>query len=384
MTKIFSMGDHHFDVSSRWDECLRVHRWISDLAEQEKPDLFISTGDIYERASTPAERMAVSDLLRALAEVCPVLIVKGNHDLHRDCALLGRLRTKHPVVVEEGAGVHVFGTVAVAAMAWPDRARILARTHDDHAGEGPDALAQRLLRDAMRGLGQALSAHDGPRVAAGHFMVDGSVTSVGQPLVGLPMNVGLADLALLRAQIVLMGHIHKPQHWDHDGVPMVYSGSPYRTTYGELEEKSIVEVMFDAHGAMTWDRIATPCSRMYLTEDVWSNGSFTMEPQLHMPGVSAAHAEIRFRYTVDPDQRDAARFEAHVWKARWLEQGALDVRVEEVVNTTTRARAPEVAQAMSLADKLHALWRARNDVPEDERAQRLINKASMLETEVAS
>jgi len=79
-----------------------------------------------EVASTPDERAAAAAWLVAMAEVCPVLLVRGNHDRRRDCALLARLTSKHPIIVEEGASVHHIGGAAIAAMAWPDRANLAA------------------------------------------------------------------------------------------------------------------------------------------------------------------------------------------------------------------------------------------------------------------
>ena len=79
--KIVASGDHHFDEHSpRWAECLRIHRWMADEVRRRKPDLFLSGGDIYERASTPVERSAVAEWLTVLAETCPVIIAKGKYE----------------------------------------------------------------------------------------------------------------------------------------------------------------------------------------------------------------------------------------------------------------------------------------------------------------
>src|SRR3972149_2271674 len=58
-------------------------------------------------------------------------------------------------------------------------------------GEETGAIASELLRDVLRGLGERLAAHDGPRVLLAHAMVDGSRTSAGQPLVGLELSISL-------------------------------------------------------------------------------------------------------------------------------------------------------------------------------------------------
>lgn len=75
--KILASGDHHWDEHSRFDECERIHGWIASQIEYERPDVFLSAGDIYERASTPRERAAVAEWLVRVAETCPVVIAKG-------------------------------------------------------------------------------------------------------------------------------------------------------------------------------------------------------------------------------------------------------------------------------------------------------------------
>ena len=380
--KVMLCGDHHFDHSSRWAECLEVHDWIAECAHANKVDLFVSCGDIYERASTPEERLAVSAWLQKIALHCPVLVVKGNHDQQRDCMLLSRLQSVHPIIVEETAAVHYLGRgndkIAVAAVAWPERARILAHARDLGTAEA-DTVAKDALQSVLRGLGAELGAFDGARLGVGHFMVDGSVVSMGQPLVGQAMNVGLADLALLNADLVVMGHVHKPQEWRHGETEFLYTGSPYRTSYGELEDKSVVLVDYTAKGARVhWDRIPTPCSRMLLVDREWAgDGAWTEACEVG----DVIGAEVRFRYAVEPDQRDAARAAAAEIKAKLLAAGAIDVQVEECVRAVTVARAPEVAAARTLPDKLTALWNARGTMPEDPRRDQLLDMARQLEQE---
>jgi hypothetical protein len=195
------------------------------------------------------------------------------------------------------------------------------------------------------------------------------------------MNIGLSDLSLLCADIVLMSHVHKPQEWMFGDTEILYMGSPYRTTYGEVEDKSVVRVDLDDRraAAPSWTRIPTPCAGMYLVEDAWENGEFVAGAH-GLPSVSdIVGSEIRFRYTVEPDERAQAEQVALAWKQRWLDAGAIDVKVEPEVATSTRARVPEVAAAMTLGDKLMALWKSRDTTPEPPRAERLISMAGDLE-----
>jgi DNA repair exonuclease SbcCD nuclease subunit len=372
--RILSSADHHFDEHShRFDECVRVHAWMVDTAREEGVDVFMSSGDIYERASTPRER-------EGMAEVCPVVIARGNHDRHRDLAILRRLRTRHPVIVEEGANVHYVAGAAIGAMAWPELVYLAARLEDS---EQTDAAARDALQACLRWIGTQFDAFDGPRVLLGHFMVDGSVVSTGQPLLGMPINVGLADLALARAHLGVMGHIHLAQCFDVFGAPHFYTGSPFRTDFGQVEKKTVLLAEFDGPRLASTREIETPCTPMTHLEATWSNGLFEgIYGRDNLIDAEREGGEVRFRYRVRVDQRDAARASAEVFAAELRDLGAGLVKVEEVVITERRARAPEVALAETLPDKLAAFWGHKNFDPGDRRDP-LLAKARQLEVEAA-
>lgn len=388
--KFIATGDLHWAERSRLPECERIHAFILELLAEHKPDGFLCGGDVYDAASTPRERSLVAKFFQAAAQVCPVLIVKGNHDRPLDCALLARLKSKHPIVVEEGAGVHRIGNAMIAAVAWPERQSILAWSRA--RGLEPNAVEESVLQNILRGLGAELHAHAGPKLALGHFMVDGARVSTGQALLGQPLRVSLTDLSLLQAPVVLMSHVHKPQAWTHGDMQAVYMGSPYRTSYGELEDKSVTLVEFARDFSRTpvvYARLPLPCANMYLMEAEWERDVLLGEHALMFSASVDAgarskafeHAEVRLRYTVDPDQREAAHAAAEQWRQKWLQLGAADVQLDPCVRTSVRARAPEVAKAVTLPDKLAALWNARGTMPEPERQARLCELAGQLESD---
>lgn len=387
MIRIVATGDHHFHEGTRWTECLRVHDWIADLVERERPDLVATGGDLFEARSTHRERAAAAAWLQRCAAVCSVIATRGNHDEH--LALFGELRAAHPIIAEDAARVHVVetrsGPVAVAAVAWPSKGEMLARVAD--AGlEESDGRARDALRAVLRGLGQQLATHDGPRVLLGHFMVDGSVAANGQPLIGMPLNVGLDDLGLARADVTIMAHIHRAQEWTYEGRPILYTGSPYRCNYGEGDEKSVALITIDGR-AVTVERVPTPATRMLLVEGEYVDNDCGYEPRdvrsivLHTARLVVRDAEIRLRYLVEAHEREPARASAEAWRRRWLGDGAVSVKLDEQVVATSTARVPEIATAVTLADKLRVLH-ARDGVQADASA-RVIALAGELEEEAA-
>jgi exonuclease SbcD len=359
--RLLGTGDNHFDLHRRFSECIRVHDWMVELARDAKVDAFVSTGDLYEKGSVPEERQATAEWTTRMAEVAAGLFVKGNHDLPRDVELLRRLRTKHPVTVEEGADVHYIAGAAIAAIAWPERAAMLAAAGSI---EGTEALVREALQHVFRGLGAKLAAHDGPRIGVGHMMIDGSIASTNQPLLGLPINVSLADLALLNAHVGFVGHIHRRQRFDAFGAPWMYTGSPYRTDQSQTEPKSVVLVEFDGQRLVSIEEIETPATPMAHLEGGWDAESAALKIEQH--GNLAGH-EIRIRYNVAPDQQEQAKAAADALKQTLLDAGVAAVKMEPVVIAQTRARAPEVSAATSLADKLEAHWRSIGFDPGDRR-----------------
>jgi hypothetical protein len=95
-------------------------------------------------------------------------------------------------------------------------------------------------------------------------------------------------------------------------------------------------------------------------------------------------AEVRLRYNVDADQREVAKIAANEWRDKAIAQGAISVKIEDVVNPTTRARAPEITTATTLQEKLSAYWTAKNIEPTLERKQKLFEKLNELEETCAS
>lgn len=376
--RVAIVADSHFDEHSRFDECVFVHNWIAEDIARRDVELVLHSGDVYERKSTPKERQAVAAWVQRITDQAPLIIVRGNHDPLGDLKLLERLDTQYRVrVVEDAQLVEEHGFV-VGCLAWPTKSSVLALGATSHA-EG-EQLASDALRNVLRGLGQQMAGDHGlPRILLAHAMVRGSVTSTGQPLVGCDMEIGADDLALAPAELYALGHIHKGQSFAGAGAArsIVYPGSPRRTAFGELEPKGYVLATFDGPALLDWELIETPCAPMLLLEDEWGSGEWRVG--LHGLPESVEGAEIRFRYTVPADLREAAREAAARVAEDLLARGAVEVKVEPVVRPANMARAPEIAKAATLPEKLASYWQARGTTPDEARAERLLDKASQLE-----
>lgn len=367
--RIFQTGDLHIVEGARFDECQRVLSDLATLVERERPDAVLVGGDVYHKASTPTERLFAASIVQRWADVCPVVLLRGNHDPSRDLLLLGSLQARYPIhVVETFEVVHVAG-VAVACLAWPE---LLSNGDVDASREAVAAV--------LRELGAQLRDHCGPRVLLTHCMPDGSSTGPGQPLVGGGLGVSLEMLALAGADIVLMSHVHRHQVWKLSTcqADAVMAGSPFRTDFGEMEAKVIVDVRFNlSEGSCTWSAIPTTARPMLHVEWPWD----AERSELMIAPISDSYenADVRIRYHAPPEyMAETKRLIAEV-KAALLATGAADVKTEPVPMVTTRSRSVEIAKAKKLSDKVQALWEARHTVPEAARGERLLGKLATLE-----
>jgi exonuclease SbcD len=381
--RVAVIADSHWDEHSRFEECERLHSAIAADAESRGVDLVLHAGDVFERKSTPLEREKAFAWFQRMANIAPVMVVRGNHDALDDLPLLERLEARHPIGVEQEArvvGLNIrrhdapafVDTVAIACVAWPRKAALLAAFGSQSHEDGERSAAE-ALRMVFRGLGAEMAEHRGSRLLLMHAMVRGSVTSTGQPLVGCDLEVGLEDLALVGADAYLLGHIHKGQQWEIGGAPCVYPGSPRRTSFGEMEAKGYTLLTVEGHQA-TAEFIELPCTPMVHISAVWEQGQWVAQ-QLEQP---PAGAEVRLRYTVPSDEREAAAAAAGKLRDDLLAAGAVLVKVEPIVITEQRARAPELAKAVTLEEKLAALWAAKGFDP-GARRESLLDKVHQLE-----
>lgn len=377
--KIAIIADSHFDERSRFDECVRVHQWIANDASNRGCSAWLHTGDVYERRSTPAERQAAISWVERMQEsVGSGVIVRGNHDAPIDLWPFGRLETddmQHTVQAVEEARVVDLNGVRIQCLPWPNRANLLGNSREQSEQNISNA-----LRDILRGL--SLPRGETPRILLSHAMVRGSVTSTGQPLVGCDCEIGLEDLALCESDFYALGHIHAHQHWIADGSPVVYPGSPRRTAFGEVEPKGYVVVEFDGPNLVNWEFVETPCAPMLLVEGEWypAAGAPTSGVFIYSQlADDVSCADIRLRYSVTQEHRQSARAEALAMRDKLLSNGALSVKLEELVSVDTRARAPEIATARTLDDQLNVYWSSQVDPPDIDQRARLLAKLHTLQ-----
>lgn len=399
MPTILALGDSQRDPRCRAAEHDRVLAFIADQVEMLHPTVVAHGGDWTERASTHEDREVIFGWCQRVTKVAPLVTVEGNHEEPGFVEEMRRLATEHPIAAASRAGVALVGGVAWALMPWPSRASIAAHAEAlfgavpsaDMVTETANALLERILRT----LGVMLDQFgpDVPRVLLIHAEPAVYTLDPDQPdHVAQGMKIATEDMVRwTNVDLALVSHIHCPSDVtvvrdDGVSVPVILVGSPRRTAYakGELVEKGVVWVEFEGR-TPTWRRIPTPATPMQLLEATWGTDADGL-PAFDFGGVQLGEmrpgTEIRFRYSVTADRREAADAAALELAEEWRALGAGDVKLDPVTEPVTRARAPEVATAPTLQGRIEATWAAMGETaPAVGRRPRLLELALAVAAE---
>ncbi|MGE3276761.1 MAG: exonuclease SbcCD subunit D [Vicinamibacterales bacterium] len=359
-------GDLHLGPNDRnKDRRAAFDTFIAEGLALERLAAWCLPGDLNHARMTIEDRNYLADRLRAMADLAPVLIVRGNHDIPGDLDIFARLRAAWPVYVATTPGVvsvplATGATASVFCLPYPTEAGLVS------AGAAPGDVVQN-ARVALEAIFmEAGHQFDAARVmgeipiALGHVNVAGSITATGQPNIGQEIEVDAALIALLGPCYVGLNHIHKGQQiggaW--------YPGSFCRLDWGEIDPKRWLLVSYAENpsdvGGYTVGVEARPLAvaPLYHVEGVLTRDTFDWVVKAASDGApieapaSWAGCEVRVRYRFNASEKALLE---HA-KSRILAEFAEAARLElEPVAVPDRAlRAPEVAAARSLADKVEA------------------------------
>jgi DNA repair protein SbcD/Mre11 len=247
--RILHTADWHLGRSFHGESLLAAQAAAVDhvvqTARAERVGAVVLAGDLYDRALPPVDAVRLADeALRRLTEVCPVVVIPGNHDsaprLGFGSGLLERAglhvrtdlrRLAEPVVLDE---TWIYGIPYLE----PDLAR--APLGCDGRGHGPvlDAAMDRVRTDLAR-------RPAGTRaVVVAHAFVAGAdpCESERDLAVGGAASVSAATFA--GADYVALGHLHGPQRIGSRGR---YAGSPVAFSFSEARHrKSLALVDLDS------------------------------------------------------------------------------------------------------------------------------------------
>ena len=236
-------------LSSRVVDFLHRMDDICQYAIDHDADLIVFAGDAFKtRSPNPTFQREFAHRIRDLAQVAPVILLIGNHDLpltQMKASSVEIYDTLDVPNVRVAAEFETFvvetkrGEVLIGTAPYPLRARILEDTKTTGLTIAEtDARLQEQLVHIMEDLAEQAEAHgEMPRLLTGHFTVGGAVVgSERNIMLGRDVSVPKDSLADSRWDYVALGHIHKHQNMTkgRDDVPaVVYSGSIERIDFGE-------------------------------------------------------------------------------------------------------------------------------------------------------
>lgn len=365
------IGDVHLHDGPRQADRLRA---LGQIIREGRtlPDLgaWLIPGDLFHARSSIASRNALAEILAMMVAVAPVEIVPGNHDVPGDLDIYSLLGGQYPVHVYRTPCVETF----VLAGAGRQRASVFALPYPTTAGLLAENYALPDIPAAARGALEALFIQAGDQLrrardegqitlCIGHANVDGAIMSTGQPVIGAEISVDQALLAHLPEDCYIgLNHIHKAQ----DVGRATYAGSICRLNWGEIEPKSYVVARYNlAAGGLLWalsppERRPIDVAPLYHVEARLTRAGIedlrvTNGPEggvMEMPPTWDG-CEIRLRATYL--QSEGLVLQDAQAQARRLFTGAVRFEFEPVCVKDHALRAPEVAGAATLPEKV-AAW----------------------------
>jgi exonuclease SbcD len=242
----------------------KVTAEIVDIARKDRPHLIIHSGDLFDTPYPAVDAMKFGlDVVRELAAIAPVVVLRGNHDseplFEVFASLVGdgsrlvfvpRARVDEKAIIE--IPVTQTGELArVATLPFVHNSRYIAKFDDPNMYGAVYAERMRQIQRVLRDLlANDRSDHDVLLFTA-HMFVQGAKPSWTEREVDIADDYGTkaADIPPI-VSYAAFGHIHKPQQIEHAGVLARYAGSIVQMDFGERgEAKSVVMVEAKAGAA---------------------------------------------------------------------------------------------------------------------------------------
>ncbi|MFI2713085.1 exonuclease SbcCD subunit D [Micromonospora sp. NPDC018662] len=259
--KILHTSDWHVGKvlkgQSRAEEHTQVLAQVIDIAREERPDLVIVAGDLYDTAApTPEATRLVTRALTALRRTgADVLAIGGNHD---NGAALDALRPWADAAgitlrgsVRENPAEHVVDGVTRDGERWQVAAlpflsqRYAVRAVEMYAltpAEANQTYADHLGR-VLGKLAEGFTEPDRVHLVTAHLTVVGASTGGGERDAHTVLGYAVpATVFPGNAHYVALGHLHRSQRVIGP-CPIRYSGSPLAVDFGEQENVGSVTIV---------------------------------------------------------------------------------------------------------------------------------------------
>ncbi|WP_310550302.1 exonuclease SbcCD subunit D [Paenibacillus glufosinatiresistens] len=349
--RILHTGDWHFgrtlEGRSRQAEQEAFVDELVAIADDEKIDLVLMAGDVYDSVNPPAaaEQLFYEAAARLTAGGRPLVVISGNHD-HPE-----RVASVSPLV--SGQGIHLVGMPAaspltvgisrtgelakIAALPYPSEARLGELLAEDNEETGLRLAYSARVGMLMKTLAREFTPQT-VNLAMSHIYVLGGVESDSER----PIQVGGAytvDPSALDcgAQYTALGHLHRAQRVKGNG-HIRYSGSPLAYSFSEAGQAKSVTVLDAAPGGEALIReVYLSCGRPLVEWDV-AGGLDEVYRRLDEGMDAGAFIDLRIRL-------DEALSLGDIQRLRRAHDGIVHIRpvypeMEREIEASLRSRLP--------------------------------------------
>ena len=253
--KILHTADIHWD-SAHQEEALASMQVLLDTVIEERVGLVIIAGDLFGRGIVNSAASGFPSLiavLRRILRICSIVVVRGTptHDVRGCYDALTSLKGVFPfrLLQPDDEPFHIAGSdgeVYVQGMGEPSREWFLSGKQ--MGLEESTAAIKKGMRDILLGVGARWDREStAPKIFVYHGEVEGSTLQNSQLLPAGGLALGRDDLALVGADYIALGHIHKWQQVPH--LPAWFPGPAYNANWGETDKPGFNLVNFREHGA---------------------------------------------------------------------------------------------------------------------------------------
>jgi DNA repair protein SbcD/Mre11 len=374
MIRIAHFSDLHYG-SKTLAEADRCFGAAIDRSIELGADVAVISGDSTDHAldlHAPAATRLIAQV-RRLADHCPVLMLQGtySHEPPGTLAVFRLLGGRHSVHVADR--IEQVGLTNdwrwVASSGWcfealpkglralfscvptVNKAVVAATVGASDAAQAVGGQLA-LLLGGFAALNRDARTAAHPTIVVSHGTVFGCLSEHGVPMAGFDHEFTTSALFGAQAQAVLLGHIHRHQGWDQEGLAgrqvIAYAGSIGRFHYGEEGDKGFLmwEVSSD-HATCHLE--ATPARR---TIDVFFEGRPDLDVLRDVVARQrAAGASVRIRWTVADEERDVVDRTA----IQKLLADAAEIKLEGRIVPIVRSRAAGISGLVDLEDKVR-VW----------------------------
>ncbi|MBE7692191.1 exonuclease SbcCD subunit D C-terminal domain-containing protein [Tenacibaculum finnmarkense] len=270
---------HRLHDHSQLEEQTLFLAWIENYISNEKIDLLLISGDIFDTSSPSNQSLTMyyNFLVKLQKTSCKnIIITGGNHDspgtLNAPKELLNALSIKVVGKATEKIADEVFEInindekVLIGAVPYlrdgDIRRAVAGESFDDLTDKYKKALINHYQEIAIES--EKINSSNAPVIAMGHlFATGGSVSDSEQNIyVGTLGHIGASDFPTY-FDYVALGHLHRPQIvGENDKIR--YSGSPNILSFSELNyDKKIIVLEISANKISNIEDVIVPNFREF-------------------------------------------------------------------------------------------------------------------------